>query len=238
MPMDDGEKIIKKTSEEWSVILKGSIRSTHPITWDELEDHPEKTGSMILTENRIIIGDYSISLDDIVEIDLKPQFADIPKIRITCNDRIENLQFHRGSLSHGINILWGEIDFAYAEDQAYTAYWASLLTMAAFLYGKNYGKIKEVIKEVKHEDRKIWCPNCKKYIDVLWTDELFDVVTCPECGHNGMMSHNPEEKWCPNCKKYVSVPWTDVPVWQIICPECGCKGMMTQSPEDRKRSLD
>jgi len=169
MSIASDEKIIQTTSKGWYAVLESN----------------KKSGPLILTDKQIIIGDTneSIPLDDIEEIDIETRFEDFPKINILYGDKVKSLEFYRTS-------AWSKVGIAHSEISAYTAYWASMLTMAAFLFGQNYGKR----KEVKSEDRNAWCTNCKKYISIPWTDKPVYKIFCPECGQKSMLSLSPEDR--------------------------------------------
>ena len=76
------------------------------------------------------------------------------------------------------------------EVSSYTAYWASILTMARFLYGTT----DEISEEEKYEDKKVWCSRCDKYVTVPWTEAPVWKLRCPECGHGGMTTLSPKDR--------------------------------------------
>ena len=182
---------------------------------------------------------YSIQLKDIENVDIETRIADVTKIKISLKNKTEYIDFARQTTGHTFSILFGDTGWIQSEVSSYTAYWASLITMAKFLFGKS-DEVEEIMEEVScthSKDMQTWCADCAKYVIVPWTDTSVRKIVCPECGRKGMTTLSPDDMqaWCRHCVKYVIVPRTDTPVWKLICPECGRKGMVSKSLEDRKK---
>jgi len=152
-------------------------------------------GSLILTNQRLMIGGSrnSIYLKDIKTIDI----PSINAINITLEDREVKLFFEKRSIGHAVDqfasILLGgpyEAGSWQEEVSSYTSYWASLLTIARFLYGQ---VIETVIEEVP-EERRAWCARCQMYVLVPWTDIPVWEINCPECGRKGMTTLSPTDR--------------------------------------------
>lgn len=178
--MEYEEKIIQKTSDGWYVTLSKDIK-----------------GSLILTNKRLIIGDSSnsIYLKEIKKIDVHST----PSIKINLKDRVEHLIFKKGSIGHAVDTFAAVIlatpfeTISGQEVSSYTSYWASILTMAIFQYGHP-----DEFREEKHEDKKAWCYNCQKYVNVPWTRAHAETpiwkLSCPECGRKPLATLSPEDR--------------------------------------------
>ena len=117
------EKIIQKTSDNWKVYLSKQI-----------------SGSLTLTNHRIIVEnlDNSIYLKEISKIDI----PSILNIELSLGDDVKNLRFEKRNIGHAVDqfasVLLGspyEAGSWQEEVSSYTSYWASLTTMAVFLFG-------------------------------------------------------------------------------------------------------
>ena len=174
---DESELIIQKTSKGWDALISKDIK-----------------GSLILTNKRIIIGksENSIYLADIEHIEISTRFADVPKIMIIHDDKTDNIEFVRSSAGHSLSLFSGDLgrSFTHSELSSYTAYWASLLTMAVYLSG---GQRFEENGGYVYKDREVWCGHCQKYVKVPYTDISVWKLECPECGHRGMVSKSPDD---------------------------------------------
>ena len=130
--MENEERIIKKTSSGWKAILG------------------KQRGSLILTNRRLIIGDSSnsIPLEDIIDVDIETRLADVTQIQIECKDGTKYLEFVRRGGNHVAQILLGNSGWSFSEVSSYTSYWASILTIAIFLFGQA-GEM----RDEKYEDK-------------------------------------------------------------------------------------
>jgi len=130
--MEVKEKIIQATTENWRVLFEGSSNPT----------------SLILTNKRLILktwmpgsdlfnaSEESISLQEIKNIDIETKISNNPCIKFTYDEGVEtHFRFFQTTPGTTFHVLLGDAGKVTAEITAYTAYWASLLTMAKFLYG-------------------------------------------------------------------------------------------------------
>ena len=169
------ERIIKKTKDGWIAHLDN------------------QSGSLILTNQRIILGTSkcTISLNDIHDIEIDTRFSDVTRISIDCKESIKHLEFGRSSPGHIANVLLGDSGWTHSEISSYTSYWASLLTMAKFLYGTQESD--EKIGAI-YEDKRVWCSHCDKYVISPWTSTPVWKIQCPECDRKGLLSLSPEDR--------------------------------------------
>ena len=114
------EKIIYRTSGGWRGILE-----------------PRRFTSLTLTNKRLVLkeADISISLKDIKNINIETFTANMPCIVVNYGEKSEKIRFNRTTAGSVFHTLFGSIDKVAAETASYTAYWASLITIAKFLYG-------------------------------------------------------------------------------------------------------
>lgn len=118
-----------------------------------------------------------------------------PSIKIHLKDKVERIIFTKRSIGEAIDTFVATLmgtpfeTLSGVEVASYTSYWASLLTMATFLFGN----ATEMIEE-KYEDKKAWCHYCQKYVSVPWTDTPIWKLSCPECGRKPLTSLSPKDK--------------------------------------------
>ncbi len=179
--MEVKERTIKITGPSWTARV-----STRRITGE--------AGSLKLTNKRLRVkpgaSGKAILLEDIKDVEIETRFADVPRIKIRVNRKTEYIEFRRSTTGHVFTALIGEIGIAQAEVAAYTAYWASLITMAKFLYGQPEYEVEEEV----HEDRKGWCGICKKYVTMQWSDTPIWELSCPECGGKPLTTLSPNDR--------------------------------------------
>ena len=143
-----------------------------------------------LTNRRLIIGDQtnSIFLSDIKEVELISHDV----IQLTLYDN-KKIKLGYGTLTAGSVINEAltyffappyTIGFAQEERSAITSYYASLITMAVFLFGDP-----ETYVELK--PRQVWCSQCAKYVEIPGTSVDVWKIECPICGRKGMISKRP-----------------------------------------------
>jgi len=183
MTMENEELIIKKIGSGWSVRLTKNRRP----------------GSLILTNQRLIVADNSIPLEDIVSVDIDTRTADVTRIVINLENKTEYLDFARHSAGHMVNILFGDTGWSHSEVSSYTSYWASLLTMATFLFGR---KNKYVKSHANEYEGKAWCHNCGKYVTIKRTETPIWQIECPECGRKPLASLSPEDRKKDKFERY------------------------------------
>jgi len=124
--MEETEKIIQITTEDWSALFKNSTKET----------------GLILTNKRLILksSGESIYLHEINNIAIDTKITSNPCIKFIYGEGLEtHIRFFRTTPGTTFHVLLGDSGKVSAENALYTAYWASLLTMAKFLYGSpNY----------------------------------------------------------------------------------------------------
>jgi hypothetical protein len=116
------EKVIQMTTENWSALFKNSTKET----------------GLILTNKRLILksSGESIYLHEINNIDIDTKITNNPCIKFTYGEELEtHIRFFRTTSGTTFHVLLGDSGKVSAENALYTSYWASLLTMAKFLYG-------------------------------------------------------------------------------------------------------
>ena len=141
--MDNAEKIIKITGSGWSAKFSKDKRQ----------------GSLKLTNKCLTFGasGETILLEDIENVEIETRTANVPRIKISFESRdqvkrIEYIDFARHTAGHTLHILIGDSGLSHSEVSSYTAYWASLITMANFMFG-NKAPNKEVI-ELKPDGKR------------------------------------------------------------------------------------
>ena len=148
---------------------------------------------MRLTNKRLTFGasGKTILLVDIENVEIETRTADATRIKIRLGRETEYIAFARHTPGHIVHILIGDSGLSHSEVSSYTAYWASLLTMATFMFGRK-SKIEEVVLA-----RKAWCWYCKDYIEIPSTDDPVWKVKCPKCGHKEMTTLSLEDRKRP-----------------------------------------
>ena len=71
------------------------------------------------------------SVSDIFDVEIVTRLADVPKIKLDCVGGTVFLEFVRHTVSHSLNLFWGDSGWVFSELASYTSYWASLLTARA-----------------------------------------------------------------------------------------------------------
>jgi hypothetical protein len=170
--MEEEERTITKTGSGWSAKFTKY----------------EKQGSLRLTNKRLIFGGGKpILLDEIRSVEIETRIANVTRIKIRLMRGTEYIDFGRHTPGHMVHLLAGEFGITHSEVSSYTAYWASLITMAVFMFGKNFD-VERIART-----RVVWCQNCEAYVDIPRTDEPVKTINCPTCGNKGMSRLSPHK---------------------------------------------
>jgi hypothetical protein len=183
--MEEDEKIILETSGGWTGILD-----------------PWRLTSIILTNKRIIMKDIVIPLEDIKNIDIETSAVGGIKLILSYGEEYGKISFSRSTAGSAFHLILGVGEKVSSEWNSYTTYWASMITMAKFFYGKPkvFGKNDEAPTsvssiepvDVQYSGNSAWCINCKKYVPVNPSTEPVWMLKCPECDRSGLLSKNPD----------------------------------------------
>jgi len=131
--MDEKEKILIMTTENWRALFKNSGEPTVLILTDKrlILKRGEPT-----TEDLYDSSEESIDIKEINNIDIETSVVNNPCIKFTYGDGLEtSIRFVRTTPGTMFHSILGSVDKNTAEISAYTSYWASVLTMARIFYG-------------------------------------------------------------------------------------------------------
>ena len=144
--MEDKEKILLMTTENWRALFKNSSEAT----------------ALILTDRRLILkrwkptsedlydsSEESIDIKEINNIDIETSVVKNPCIKFTYGDGLEtSISFFRTAPGAVFHSVLGSTDKNAAEISAYTSYWASMLTMARIFYGPPSYLERKIVKQL------------------------------------------------------------------------------------------
>ena len=169
----DDEYVIQESSSKW-VILRSNSSTRQPL---------------ILTNKRIIFGVRTnfINLNEILNIEIDTHIIEAPTITLRLINSIETISFVRITSDQLPTILLGDTGWVQTELATYASYWASLITTAKSQSGSKMSleeyESSRLPNPVASIERRAWCTNCKKYVDVVLNPNVpIWSAKCPDCG--------------------------------------------------------